>query len=228
MCGIFGFVGKNDWTPHPERLKRIATTTEARGPHAFGLAWIDSRNRLRMYKQTGRITDHLGVLRMASDARMLIGHCRYATHGDARDNLNNHPHPVDGGWMVHNGVVRRHARINIEWDLHPISECDSETIALLIEALDGTVLERCATAAEICGPNFATAALWRNPNRMVLVRNGNPLHIGIDKRGLYFGSLEGGLPGARELDDHSAIALSVRKGEVIAKRRDLADVPILV
>ena len=65
-----------------KRLEAIARVTMRRGPHAFGFAWIDSRGRLKMFKKTGRIVDHLSLLAMAQDAQFLIGHCRYATHGD--------------------------------------------------------------------------------------------------------------------------------------------------
>ena len=83
----------------------------ARGPHAFGFAWLDWEGRLRMFKQTGKITSNLGLLRMMKNARIIVGHCRYATHGAPENNLNNHPHPADGGWIVHNGVVSNHEEL---------------------------------------------------------------------------------------------------------------------
>jgi len=100
MCGVFGFVSSGEGRLNLAALKRIARVTESRGPHAFGFAWIDGRGRLHCFKQTGRITDSLALLGMAAGARMLIGHCRYATHGDYRQNINNHPHAADGGWIV--------------------------------------------------------------------------------------------------------------------------------
>ena len=38
-------------------------------------------------------------------AAVVVGHCRYATHGSPRDNRNNHPHPAGSGQLMHNGVV---------------------------------------------------------------------------------------------------------------------------
>lgn len=60
MCGVFGFVS-NGGKINMERLQTIARATERRGPHSFGFAWIDARGRLRCFKQTGRISDHLGL-----------------------------------------------------------------------------------------------------------------------------------------------------------------------
>ncbi len=163
MCGVFGFISEEGRPFNPRRMERIARATERRGPHAFGFAWIDSRGRLRSYKQTGRISDHLGLLRMAADARLLIGHCRYATHGDYHNNLNNHPFTCDGGHIVHNGTIPNHELLNDVHELWPVTECDSETLALLIEQGEGTLAERCAHAVgaierapqccSVCGPS---------------------------------------------------------------------------
>ena len=62
MCGIFGFVSHDGRGPRAATLEKIAANTELRGPHSWGVAWIDPRGRLRMYKSPGRITDDLGRL----------------------------------------------------------------------------------------------------------------------------------------------------------------------
>src|SRR4051794_35554684 len=133
MCGVFGFVAHDDRPVNPKILARVALATQRRGPHAWGMAWIDGKGRLRMYKQTGKVGDALGLLKMAADARLLVGHCRYATMGDPTNNLNNHPHPCDGGWIVHNGVIPNYGGLVDRFGLHPVSGCDSEVLGLLIE-----------------------------------------------------------------------------------------------
>jgi glucosamine 6-phosphate synthetase-like amidotransferase/phosphosugar isomerase protein len=224
MCGVFGFVSRNDGRLNPELLARIATATERRGPHAFGFAWIDRRGRMKCYKQTGRITDHLGLLMMAADARMLIGHCRFATQGSPADNINNHPHAADGGWIVHNGVIRQYQGIVDVFDLNPVSACDSEVLGLLIEKGKGNVLDRCRSAVRVVASGdeektlfggeqpLVLLGLWPRPDRMVAVRRGNPLHIGRTEQGLYLASLADGLPGeVHAIKDHTA-RLFTRKG----------------
>jgi glucosamine--fructose-6-phosphate aminotransferase (isomerizing) len=216
MCGLFGFVADGDRVPDLATLAEIALATESRGRHAFGLAWVDGRGRIKHFKQTGRIGDHLGILRLAADARILIGHCRYATHGSPADNMNNHPHPSDGGWYVHNGKVANYRPLMERWGCVPRSDCDSEVIGHLIEQRDGPVLDRVRRAvASIRSPEgLAVLALWPRPGRLVVARRGKPLHAGGAPEGSYLASLAAGLPGrVREVPDGTAFLFG-RKGEV--------------
>jgi glucosamine 6-phosphate synthetase-like amidotransferase/phosphosugar isomerase protein len=196
MCGVFGFVSKGESRPTPEHLRDIAKNTMLRGPHAWGMAWVDYDGRLHSYKQTGRIVDALGLLAMAKDAYMMIGHCRYATHGDPENNLNNHPHAADGGWIVHNGQIHHYRQLLERHNLYPVTDCDSEVIALLIERLDGTITDRVTAAVELCRGTspFSMLGLWKD--RMVVARcNEQPLHIGETDDAYYIASLPGALPG---------------------------------
>jgi glucosamine 6-phosphate synthetase-like amidotransferase/phosphosugar isomerase protein len=205
-------------------LARVARVTERRGPHAFGFAWIDRRGRVKCYKQTGRITDHLGLLAMAADARMLIGHCRYATQGNPADNMNNHPHPADGGWLVHNGQVRNYDELMQTFGLYPVSACDSEVLGLLVERGEGSVLDRCKAAVQAACPEeepgslFAARSplvllgLWPRPDRLVAVRRGNPLHVAQTEQGDYLASLAEGLPGNVQAVRDGTACLFTAKG----------------
>lgn len=198
MCGVFGFVGYDGAGPNLSRLRVIARNTMSRGPHAFGFAWIDSRNRLKMYKRVGRIIDHLDLLALAADAKLFIGHCRFATHGSPAENINNHPHPSDGGWIVHNGVIGHHESINGRHGFVPVTGCDSESLGMLVENGRGTLAERCRDAVvEAHRSPLVMLGLWNRPRRLVMARAGNPLSIGRCKKGrYYFASLPDKLPGA--------------------------------
>jgi glucosamine--fructose-6-phosphate aminotransferase (isomerizing) len=218
MCGVMGYAAKGGGAMDLDAIKRIAAATMARGPHSFGFAWIDSKDRLKMFKQAGRIVDHLGLLSMARDAKMLIGHCRYATHGSPSNNLNNHPHPVDGGWFVHNGVVGGHERLIEKYRLKPVTECDSEVIGLIAErAKADTLFDRMRIAVKTTPPaKLVVLGLWNRPRRMVAIRRGNPLSLGITDGGYYFGSLAAGLPGdVQEIEDGSALQFSPSKVEYL-------------
>jgi glucosamine 6-phosphate synthetase-like amidotransferase/phosphosugar isomerase protein len=223
MCGVFGFVSRNKGRVDPKVLQRVAQVTKRRGPHAFGSAWIDRHGRLKCYKQTGRTSDHLGLLLMAADARMLIGHCRYATQGSPADNINNHPHPADGGWFVHNGQIRNYRQLVDTFDLSPVSACDSEVLGLLIEQGTGNIFDHCRDAVDLvaedqeedtlfaCQQPLVLLGLWPRPDRLVAIRRGNPLHCSDTAEGYYLASLADGLPGTvRALRDNTG-SLFTRK-----------------
>lgn len=203
MCAIFGFIAHHTTHRRQSRLRletlsKIVRGNIARGPHAFGFAWIDSDHRLHQFKQTGKLTDRIGALAMARDARVLAGHLRFATHGSAAENINNHPHPVDGGWLVHNGVVANYNQLVRDDRLWPVSECDSEILGLLIEQADGPfLLERCEESINRTAGNLAMLAVWPRPTRLIIARRGNPVHFAHTTEGIYFGSLAAGLPRKR-------------------------------
>lgn len=215
MCAIFGYVARGISKPDLRTLGKIIHANIGRGQDAFGMSWIDSRGRLCHFKQTGRLVDHLPLLAMVRDARMLIGHLRFATHGDPSENINNHPHAADGGWIVHNGVVRNYAELIRQKRLWTVSECDSEVIGRLIERSDESGLtSRCIEAVRRTDGPLAILGLWKSPQTLVAVRRGNPLHLSDNPDGTYFGSLAGGLPGSvREIHDYSTATYRFAEGK---------------
>ena len=211
MCGVFGFIARKAGArPNLEHLELMAVIAESRGDHAYGLAWIENgTNRLKMHKAPGGVTGNLDTLKAASDCTMLIGHTRWATHGSASDNANNHPHPCDGGWIVHNGVVTNDIELIEEFNHLPVSECDSEVIGLTVESLDGSLLDRSVAAINRLHGNHAVLGLWTRPNRMLVARRGNPLSIEERDEGFYVGSTPCGMTDDKEIRDNTARILTV-------------------
>ncbi|HQI27708.1 MAG TPA: hypothetical protein PLT20_06440 [Sedimentisphaerales bacterium] len=215
MCGIFGFITKDGSGPDLARLKRIAVETQRRGHHAFGLAWLGSDGRIHAFKRPGPATADLGDLDQCRRATVVIGHCRWATHGDPEDNRNNHPHPAGRGWFVHNGVVTNHQALVREFRLAPQTECDSEVLGLLMARFPGVLGLRAARAAEVAEGRLAILGVWRSPARLLIVRNGNPLCFGETGGGFYFGSLPEELPGkVAAITDEYAGVLTFDRGRL--------------
>ncbi len=219
MCGLFGYITRSGGGPNLARLRRIAAVTETRGRHAFGLAWLDSAGKIHTFKRPGAATEGLDDLERCRDARIVLGHCRYATHGDPLDNRNNHPHPAGDGWLVHNGVVRNYQHLIDAHDLRMRTECDSEVLGLMIAKSAGPVSARTARTVAQAEGNLALLGLWRD--RMVLARRGNPLHFGSTPNGFYFGSLADNLPGnVRQVMDGTVSVLTLgRDGLRLEGRR---------
>jgi glucosamine--fructose-6-phosphate aminotransferase (isomerizing) len=201
MCGLFGYIGEP--LEALDVLSDIASHTEImRGGHAYGWAWIDARGRLRSYKHAGPLAHRPFDLDMLQGATSLIGHCRYATHGSVEDNVNNHPHPTDGGWLAHNGVVQNWRELAANFRLHLSSQCDSEVLARLVEEAEGTVAQRLAFAVGAAVGPCAVLALWKDAG-LFAARAGNPLHRCEAAGGIYLASLATSLPGEpRPIPDH--------------------------
>jgi glucosamine 6-phosphate synthetase-like amidotransferase/phosphosugar isomerase protein len=178
MCSIFGYIRRRPDSPFPlETLERIVAANIDRGPHAFGLAWVDAAGQLCSLKRPGRFTDNLHQLKRAAGCVMLVGHLRWATHGSPSDNRNNHPHPIDDGLLVHNGIVRNYEDLVAAHGLATASECDSEAIGLLAERLDGSRARRLAGAVNMTEGCLAVLGIWSGPSRIIAARRGNPLQV---------------------------------------------------
>jgi len=215
MCGIFGFISREGQGPNIDRLRRLALVTQTRGMHAFGLAWLDEGGSLQTFKQPGAAQVHLNELDRCRKAVIMVGHCRYATHGSPEDNRNNHPHAAGAGWLVHNGVVLNHDALVRHYGLRQRGECDSEALGLLIARCPGTLVDRSAWVMAQAQGDMALLGIWRKPARLLVSRRGRPLHFGLARDGYYFASLPDGLPGAvRAVPDRTTRVLTYQDGHL--------------
>lgn len=215
MCGIFGFITSEGQGPDIARLRRIALVTQIRGDHAFGLAWLDEGGDIQTFKAPGPAKTHLDALDRRGNAVVVIGHCRFATHGSPADNRNNHPHAAGAGFVVHNGVIFNHQQIVRQYGLTQRSQCDSEILGLLMARCAGSVAQRSAWAANQVMGELAMLGLWRNPARILIARRGRPLCFGRGRDGFYFASLPECLPGdVKAVADYSTRVLAFRDGAV--------------
>jgi len=215
MCGIFGFISSEGQGPEVARLRRIALVTQSRGDHAFGLAWLDEDGRLQTFKRPGPAKACLDELDRCRSAVVMVGHCRFATHGSPRDNRNNHPHAAGAGFLVHNGVIHNHQQLLRRYGLEQRSQCDSEVLGLLMARCAGSIVQRSAWAANQVHGDLAMLGVWRNPARLLVTRRGRPLCFGQGRDGFYFASLPEGLPGQiKAVADYSTRVLACQDGRL--------------
>ena len=195
MCGIFGYLTKRGKGPDLELLREIAIDTERRGNHAFGLAWLDQAGEVHSWKAPGPATQWLKKIGLCRDAQIVVGHCRWATHGSASDNRNNHPHKAGRGYLVHNGIVENYYDLLQQHRIRPESDCDSEIFGLLIHRMAGSIYRRARWACEQTMGSMSILGVWANPGRLLIARDGRPLHFSRTQDGMYLASEPTALPG---------------------------------
>ena len=182
MCGIIGCAGRGDAVPALlEGLRRL----EYRGYDSAGIAVLNGEG-LGRRRVKGKIRDLEEELR----ARPLaggcgIGHTRWATHGRPSED-NAHPHTDCGGTiaLVHNGIVENYWSLKekLRGEGHAFrTETDTEVIVHLVEKHFRGSLEAAVRAAvgELEGA-FAIACISsRDPDKIVVARNGPPVVVGF-------------------------------------------------
>jgi hypothetical protein len=217
-----GFMAGYAAKANKARFMTILADTATRGSHAWGVAWLDPKGRLRMYKENGDVGQCLErAWRIVKDARMFIFHTRWATHG-AKDGLNNHPHSIDGGWLIHNGVVGNYRQLCQRDDIGLISQCDSEVICRLAEVSTGRLPDRMKDAIDQTTGNLAIAAIWHKPETLVIAKRGNPLSVGRDDCGLWFSSNGVGLETFQKVRDDRLLEYRYKVGlPMVYRKRDL-------
>src|SRR5690606_33554431 len=120
-----------------------------------------------------------------------IAHTRWATHG-APNEPNAHPHTTSDGEiaLVHNGIIENADALRsfLRKEGYAFaSETDTETVVHLIDHFwkDGQPLEEAVAAAlrEVEGAYGIAVISSRDPNKIVVARNGSPLLIGVGQNG---------------------------------------------
>ncbi|MGA8165046.1 MAG: glutamine--fructose-6-phosphate transaminase (isomerizing) [Waddliaceae bacterium] len=191
MCGIFGYVGKqNPVELVIGGLKKL----EYRGYDSAGIAGLKG-GQLFSCKEVGKVAILEKELKGRTlDLDVAIAHTRWATHGKPSE-INAHPHfdAARSLALVHNGIIENHEslRHQLEEQGHAfLSETDTEVIAQLIGSLyQGSILEAVQQAISLLEGSFAIALLHRDfPQQIVAAAHESPLVIGIGNQEAFISS----------------------------------------
>ena len=192
MCGIIGYVGKNNSVPYIiNGLKKL----EYRGYDSAGVSILQD-DKIVTVRAVGKVAElEKATLQTNPHGTTGIGHTRWATHGKPSEE-NSHPHTDCSGdiVVVHNGIIENYLVLRDKLTAlgHRFkSETDTEVIAHLIEenlyhvraANDEERLLKAVQKAnkEISGA-FAYGVLWaRTPGFLIGVKNQSPLVVGLGK-----------------------------------------------
>jgi glutamine---fructose-6-phosphate transaminase (isomerizing) len=195
VCGIVGYVGKRDATPVLiEGLHRL----EYRGYDSAGLAVVH-RGRLRVTKTAGRVQDLRDKLsEQATKSTIGIGHTRWATHGEPNE-TNAHPHTDTAGRVaiVHNGIIENAEQLRDQLQANGVrlaTDTDTEALAHMIAAelaeradvtLEDAVIR---TLHRVEGAYGLVVLDIKNPDQLVVARNGSPIVLGLGENEMFVAS----------------------------------------
>jgi len=189
MCGIIGYIGPKPLVPIIlDGLRRL----EYRGYDSAGIAVVHD-GQIEIRRSAGKLIN----LETSIQAKPLVGeyglgHTRWATHGRPTEE-NAHPHRDGSGRIVvvHNGIIENYLEIKRELvaEGHQFeSETDTEVVAHLVQkewrndGLENAVLRAMKRVRGL----FALVLLSADdPRKLVTVRNGPPIVVGIGD-GEYF------------------------------------------
>lgn len=185
MCGIVGAVAARDVVPIlMEGLRRL----EYRGYDSAGVAVLadDTIQRIRAEGKVSILQDMLA--KSPITGRTGIAHTRWATHGVPSER-NAHPHIVEGRLvLVHNGIIENYQSLKeplLTAGYKLLSDTDSEIVACSIteklkkgKDLLSAVRE---TTHELEGAYALCVMDSKDPERVIGVRSGPPLVVGIGK-----------------------------------------------
>jgi len=212
MCGIFGYVGRDQGTA--DIVLRALKKLEYRGYDSWGIA-VGHGDQVVVQKQTGKIGE--AVLDLPASG-IGLGHTRWATHGGVTT-YNAHPH-LDCSRrlaLVHNGIVSnyRELREPLARAGHRfLSETDTEVVAHLLEEClaetpigpDQLVTATMTAFRRLQGLN-AIAVLDVHTGQLAAAKSGSPLVLGWSEHGHMLAS------------DYSALLEHTRRVTFVEDRR---------
>ncbi len=183
MCGIIGYLGPKPIVPVLiDGLKRL----EYRGYDSAGIALVKNGD-IEIRRSAGKLNRLEQVIATNPiDGEYGVGHTRWATHGRPTEE-NAHPHRDCTGKIVvvHNGIIENYLELKHELQAtgHTFeTETDTEVIAHLVEGefkddgLENAVRRSLKQLRGLFGIVLVHAD---DPGKIVAVRNGPPIVIGL-------------------------------------------------
>jgi glucosamine--fructose-6-phosphate aminotransferase (isomerizing) len=191
MCGIVGYIGHREPSKIViDGLRRL----EYRGYDSAGIAVHHNQNGIDVTRAVGAV-DKLDLLFAQrvfdEEARIAIGHTRWATHGVPAEH-NAHPHMSMHGTIsiVHNGIIENYETLKkklVSEGYEFKSETDTEVLANWIEFhynniysesdQDLAIAVRLALK-DVVGA-YAILVLDSHSQQVVAARKSSPLAIGL-------------------------------------------------
>ena len=185
MCGIIGYIGSKPVVPVLlEGLRRM----EYRGYDSAGVAVV-SPEGIALRRSAGKLANLEQAIRVEPVEGLYgVGHTRWATHGRPTEE-NAHPHRDCTGRIVvvHNGIIENYLELkkDLQTQGHEFkTETDTEIVAHLVERemRDDGLENAVRRALTYMRGMFAIVLVSvEDPEKIVAVRNGPPIVVGLGK-----------------------------------------------
>ena len=187
MCGIVGFVGKQQAAPI---LLDGLSKLEYRGYDSAGIAVRDNKQEVKVVKAKGRLK---GLMEKTDNGRALkgdcgIGHTRWATHGEPSE-VNAHPHVSDDGNVVgvHNGIIENYQELKaklLKKGYSFYSSTDTEVAVKLVDyyykKYEHTPVDAINHAMVRIRGSYALALMFEEyPEEIYVARKDSPMILGV-------------------------------------------------
>jgi glucosamine--fructose-6-phosphate aminotransferase (isomerizing) len=182
MCGIVGANSTRNVTKILiEGLKKL----EYRGYDSAGLAVFD--NQIKICKEVGKVVELEKSVNKLTDFKGNIGiaHTRWATHGKPSQ-ANSHPHTSNKFCIVHNGVIENFEELKkslINDGYTFASSTDTEVVVHLLDRDwndDKSIINNAKDITKFLKGAYALAIISEKfPDKIVAIRSGSPLVIGV-------------------------------------------------
>ena len=190
MCALYGFINYGKILSKKELKKlvrNLSIASELRGTDASGVAYVRN-GKIVIYKKPQ--PSHEVNFYFPSDITILTGHTRMATHGDARNNYNNHPfvgHTAEGDFaLCHNGVLFNYEQVQKQEQLLKTKiKTDSYTAVQLIEKYGKADFDTIGKTSELVNGSFVFTVLT-DEEKLYISKWNNPICLlHFQKLGIY-------------------------------------------
>ncbi len=184
MCGIVGYIGNRSGV---DIVLKGMEALEYRGYDSAGIAVV-SKSKGQVIKQVGRVEGLVKVVESKNmSAPLVIGHTRWATHGEVTK-PNAHPQSNNSHtiFVVHNGIIENYSEIREQLKAEGYtfsSQTDTEVLPNLIDfyfrRLGSFETAFAAALRDIRGAYSIVVVATDVPDTLFAARLSSPLVIGI-------------------------------------------------
>lgn len=199
MCGIAGVRRFGTNPINQEEICTMLCALEHRGNHATGIALLNPdgvhiiKNCTPAWsfvgeKETKEFLDRF----LTPETSMALLHTRFATVGNPKDLVNNHPMWRGKTAVVHNGGISNHTSLFNEHKIERSCETDSDIIRGLCDAY-GITPKGIAQLNKMSGSAAIAAFSTENPDHLLLARSGSPLIYGLVEDKMWWASTLGAI-----------------------------------